>query len=54
MQVHDLLGITPGKKSKFVKNFLEGRDSVLGALEAYVHEVKKGIFPAKENTFSGK
>jgi len=49
--IHDLIGITPGKRPKFVKNYLEGRDSVQAAIQAYVHEVRDGSFPAKEHTF---
>jgi 3-methyl-2-oxobutanoate hydroxymethyltransferase len=34
--LHDLLDITTGKKLKFVKNFLQRRNSVHAAIEAYV------------------
>jgi 3-methyl-2-oxobutanoate hydroxymethyltransferase len=50
-QINDILGITPGRKHKFVKNFLTGRDSVHDAIEAYVQEVRNGDFPANEHTF---
>ncbi len=49
--MHDLLGIFPGKKARFVKNFMEGQTSVDDAIKAYVAEVKKGIFPANEHCF---
>ncbi|KAI6171543.1 3-methyl-2-oxobutanoate hydroxymethyltransferase [Aphelenchoides bicaudatus] len=45
--VHDILGITPGRKSKFVKNFLTGRDSIHDAIEAYVQEVHEGTFSSR-------
>ncbi|KAA1170708.1 3-methyl-2-oxobutanoate hydroxymethyltransferase [Marinobacter salinexigens] len=49
--VHDMLGLTPGRKPKFVKNFLAEADSVQGAIEAYVKAVKDRTFPAEEHTF---
>ncbi|KAH7725972.1 hypothetical protein AAVH_06413 [Aphelenchoides avenae] len=49
--IYDLLGITPGKRPKFCKNFLQGRDSVADAIKAYVQEVRDGTFPAKEHTY---
>lgn len=49
--VYDMLGITPGKPAKFVKNFLQDANSVAGAIKAYVAAVKAGSFPASEHTF---
>ncbi|HXZ97109.1 MAG TPA: 3-methyl-2-oxobutanoate hydroxymethyltransferase [Burkholderiales bacterium] len=49
--LHDMLDISPGKKPKFVKNFLQGRNSVAAAIEAYVKEVKAKSFPAPEHSF---
>ena len=50
--IYDMLGITPGKTARFVKNFLQQEGDVLSALEAYVSEVKTGHFPAPEHCFS--
>lgn len=50
--MHDMLGIFPGKTAKFVKNFMQGQDSVQAAVRAYVDEVKRKVFPAPEHTFS--
>lgn len=50
--LHDLLGVFPGRKAKFVKNFLEGAPSLEAAIQNYVAEVKAGTFPAIEHTFS--
>jgi 3-methyl-2-oxobutanoate hydroxymethyltransferase len=45
--LHDMLGITRGKVPRFVKNFLTGGDvDALGAVRAYVSEVKQGLFPS--------
>jgi 3-methyl-2-oxobutanoate hydroxymethyltransferase len=49
--LHDMLDVSPGKKPKFVKNFLRGRNSVQAAIEAYVKEVKAKSFPGPEHSF---
>lgn len=50
--IHDLLGITPGKRPKFSKDFLVGRDSVAAAIGAYAEDVRSGAFPAPEHCFN--
>lgn len=50
--VHDILGIYLGRKAKFVKNFMEGQNSIDAAVRAYVQDVKDGLFPASEHEFS--
>jgi len=49
--LHDMLDVTTGKKPKFVKNFLHGKNSVQAAVEAYVREVKAKSFPGREHSF---
>jgi len=49
--LHDMLDIYPGKKAKFVKNFLQGAGSIQGAIEAFVREVKAKTFPGPEHSF---
>lgn len=49
--MHDLLGITPGKTARFVKNFLAGQASIDDAFRAYDAAVKDGSFPAEEHCF---
>ncbi|WP_114239434.1 3-methyl-2-oxobutanoate hydroxymethyltransferase [Dyella sp. C9] len=49
--IHDMLGITPGKRPKFSKDFLAGRDSVAAAIAAYAEDVRSGAFPAPEHCF---
>ncbi len=50
--LHDMLGITPGKPAKFVRNFMgEGDGTIKAAVEAYVEAVKNGSFPATEHGF---
>ena len=50
--IHDMLGITPGKRPKFSKDFLAGRDSVGTAIAAYAADVRSGAFPAPEHCFN--
>jgi len=49
--LHDVLGITADIKPRFVKNFMQGQESIQGAIQAYVHAVKNGIYPAQEHSF---
>lgn len=49
--LHDMLGIYPGKKARFVKNYMDGAASVADAVKHYVAEVKAGTFPASEHCF---
>jgi 3-methyl-2-oxobutanoate hydroxymethyltransferase len=49
--VHDALGMYPGKKLKFTRNFLAESGSISAALTAYVVAVKQGQFPAPEHCF---
>ena len=49
--MHDLLGVFPGRKARFVKNFMDGQTSIDAAISAYVAAVKDGSFPALEHCF---
>jgi 3-methyl-2-oxobutanoate hydroxymethyltransferase len=49
--MHDLLGITRGRRPRFVKDFLAGGSSVVGALAAYVEAVRSGAFPSAEHAY---
>ena len=49
--LHDVLGVFPGKKARFVKNFMDEAHSIQGAVDAYVSAVKDGSFPAPEHCF---
>lgn len=50
--LHDMLDVYPGKKAKFVKNFMRPAGSIQGAVELYVKEVKAKTFPGPEHSFS--
>jgi len=49
--MHDLLGVFPGRKARFVKNFMDGQTSIDAAVTSYVTAVKDGSFPAAEHCF---
>jgi 3-methyl-2-oxobutanoate hydroxymethyltransferase len=49
--LHDMLGVYPGKKARFVKNFMQGAASIDDAVKAYVAAVKDGSFPAPEHCY---
>ena len=49
--IHDMLDIYPGRKARFVRNFMQGAPSVSEAIKRYVEAVKSGAFPAPEHTF---
>jgi 3-methyl-2-oxobutanoate hydroxymethyltransferase len=48
---YDILDIYPGRKARFVKNFLAGAPSVKGAIEAYVKAVRDKTYPGPEHSF---
>jgi 3-methyl-2-oxobutanoate hydroxymethyltransferase len=50
--LYDILDITSGRKPKFVRNFMQGVDSPLAAIKAYVSAVKSREYPGPEHGFS--
>ena len=50
--MHDILGVFPGRTARFVRNFMQGQDSIQAAVSAYVNAVKKSEFPAAEHQFN--
>jgi 3-methyl-2-oxobutanoate hydroxymethyltransferase len=49
--LYDMLDITPGRRPKFAKNFMEGAGSVSDGVVAYVKAVKNKSYPAPEHSF---
>jgi len=49
--LYDVLDITPGRKPRFVKNYMQGHDSPLEAVRSYVAAVKSRDSPAPEHCF---
>jgi 3-methyl-2-oxobutanoate hydroxymethyltransferase len=49
--LHDMLDVYPGRKGRFVKNYMAGAGSIQDAVRSYVNEVKSGAFPGSEHCF---
>ena len=49
--MHDMLGVFPGRKARFVRNFMEGQTSIEAAVKAFITAVKDKSFPAPEHCF---
>jgi len=49
--LHDMLGVYPGKKGRFVRNFMVGAHSIEEAVNRYVKAVKDGSYPAPEHGY---
>lgn len=49
--LHDMLGVTSGKRPRFVKDFLAGAQDIEAAVKAYIAAVKGGVFPAPEHGY---
>ena len=49
--LHDMLDVFPGKKPRFVRNFMTGAPDIASAVRAYVQAVKERTFPAAEQAY---
>ncbi len=49
--VYDILGLPPGRKPRFVQDFMSGADSIPQAIENYVSAVRSGEYPQPEHGF---
>jgi len=52
MVLHDAFDIPPGKKAKFVRNFMDGASSIADAAVRAVAAVKNGSYPGPEHTYA--
>jgi 3-methyl-2-oxobutanoate hydroxymethyltransferase len=50
--LHDMLGVSTGKRPRFVKNFLIDTGSVEAAVRSYLAQVQSGEFPALEHVYT--
>ena len=50
--LHDVLGVSSGKRPKFVKDFLSGEGNVRDAIRAFVRAVKEGSYPGPEHIYA--
>ncbi|GAB3679256.1 3-methyl-2-oxobutanoate hydroxymethyltransferase [Salinisphaera aquimarina] len=49
--IYDILGLSPGRKPRFVKNFMDGAASLDNAVADYVAAVKDGSYPSPSHAF---
>lgn len=49
--LHDMLGIYPGHRPKFVRDFMQGQSDIRTAIAAYHRAVKSEQFPGVEHSF---
>ena len=49
--LHDIIGVYPGRKARFVKNFMTGSQTIDEAVTRYVTSVKDGSFPSSEHCY---
>jgi hypothetical protein len=49
---HDLLGLTEGRAPRFVKRYANLAGEIREALTTYANEVRSGVYPAEEHTYS--
>lgn len=49
--VYDMLGMSPGKRPRFSKDFLSETNSIEAALKIYYNAVKQGDFPTSAHSF---
>jgi 3-methyl-2-oxobutanoate hydroxymethyltransferase len=49
--LYDMLGITPGRRPRFVKDFMTGAGNPGAAVAEYVRQVKAGEFPGDEHCY---
>ena len=47
----DLVGLTPGPKPKFVKNYLNLREQVEKAVKEFSSDVSSGKYPDKDHSY---
>ena len=49
--LYDMLGVYPGRKGRFAKDFMAGAGSIEAAVSDYVRAVKDGSFPTAEHSY---
>ncbi|MEI7432431.1 MAG: 3-methyl-2-oxobutanoate hydroxymethyltransferase [Betaproteobacteria bacterium] len=51
--MQDAFDIPPGKKARFVRNFMDGASSIADAASRAVAAIKDGSYPGPEHTYAG-
>lgn len=50
--LQDMLGLYPKSSPRFSKNYMDSASDLDAAIGQYIHEVKTGLFPGPEHSFS--
>ena len=50
--IYDILGIWPGRKPRFVRDYMQGAADIESAVRTYVDSVRDCSYPAPEHCFS--
>ncbi|MBU4318564.1 MAG: 3-methyl-2-oxobutanoate hydroxymethyltransferase [Proteobacteria bacterium] len=50
--LHDMMGLNPSHKARFVKAYANLRESASIGISDYIKEVEKGVFPGPEHCYS--
>jgi len=48
---HDLLGLLPGPRAKFVRTYLEGLDLCTSAISNWINDIQTGNFPGPRESY---
>jgi 3-methyl-2-oxobutanoate hydroxymethyltransferase len=49
--IYDLLGMDNSFNPKFAKRYANLHQTITGAVREYIHEVRGGVFPSKDNSY---
>ncbi len=52
--INDLLGMDTQFKPRFVKRYATLEESIVGAVQSYLHEVQQGVFPDEKHSFRSR
>jgi 3-methyl-2-oxobutanoate hydroxymethyltransferase len=50
--IQDMLGMFRKMRPKFVKTYTQGGDAAVEAVREYIREVRSGVFPGREHSFT--
>jgi len=49
--LYDMLGISLGKRPRFIRDFMVGNNSIREAITTFVRDVKSGVFPELDHSY---
>ncbi len=52
--LHDMLGLYPGRKPKFVRQYASLAEEAVKAVQRFAQEVQQGLFPSLQESYSMK